>query len=132
VFSRGGRGVREVRWSIDAADKHAVAQLRRAVIGEVRKLGSDADFEAFESVLGEFLAAETRRGHLALAAIVEPATAGPVVHLYVQGQAVAETAQEELRDAILRGMHVPVTIESTDQGTRVTLQVSVRPQAHGA
>lgn len=107
-----------MRWSIDSADAYSVAKVRRAVIEELRSnAGADADLFTLEVVLGELLAGEMERGHLALAIIVEHGSGSDSVHVYTQdgGDAVNST-QGELRAAILRETPVPMSIETTSQG----------------
>lgn len=114
-----------MRWSIDAADAYSVAKVRRAVVEQLQNLcGEGADLYAVETVLGELLAAEMERGHLAVAVIVERTSGGvPAVHIYTQGQPVVRSTHGELRDAILEGTHIPMSIESTSQGSHISLRV---------
>lgn len=114
-----------MRWSIDSADAYSVAKVRRAVIEEMRTgSGADADLFTLEVVLGELLAGEMERGHLALAVIVEPGQGAPSVHVYAQGGGEAvNSTQGELRAAILRETHVPMSVEATAQGRHYSIGV---------
>ncbi len=119
-----------VQWSIDSADAYSVANVRRRVIEEVRQLAdAGADLFALEIVLGELLAAETERGHWALAVSVERDIAGPTIHLYAQGAPAIGTDKNEFRRAILLGTRVPLMIEASSQGTHMVLRMP--PEASG-
>lgn len=98
--------------------------MRRAVVDQVRSIaGEDADLFTLEVVLGELLAGEMERGHLALAIIVEPGRGAPSVHVYAQGVGDTHASTHgELRAAILRGAHVPLSIETTAQGRHYMLR----------
>lgn len=116
-----------MRWSIDAADAYSVAKVRRAVVEQLQQLcGAGADLFAVESVLGELLGAEMERGHLAVAVIIEQTAGGPAVHIYTQGQPAVRSTHGELRDAILDGAHLPMSIESSSQGTHISLRVPAK------
>jgi hypothetical protein len=119
-----------VRWSIDSADAYSVAKVRRAVIEELRCItGPDADLFTLEVVLGELLAGEMERGHLALAVIVEQAPDAPSVHVYTQGGGqAANSTQGELRAAIIREAHVPMSIETTAQSRHYAISVPSIPE----
>lgn len=118
-----------MKWSIDCSDAYAVTRARHAVIEQLTKLGDqDIDLFAVETVLGELLAAEIGRGHVALAIVIEQSIGGPTVHIYTQGRHAAGT-HGELRDAILRNTRVPMSIEVSSQGTHVCLRV---PSSHEA
>lgn len=82
-----------------------------------------ADLFTVETVLGELLGAEMGRGHLALVLTVEKSVGGPSVHLYTQGRSGVTTTQGELRQAILQGTRVPMSIEVSAQGTHVCIRV---------
>jgi hypothetical protein len=114
-----------VQWSIDCADAYSVAKVRRAVVDQLRNIVAvrDADLFTVETVLGELLGAEMERGHLALVITIEHGLGGPCVHLYTQGRPGVAGTQGELRDAILRGTRMPMSIESTPQGTHIVLRV---------
>ena len=113
-----------MRWSIDAADAYSVAKVRRAVIEQLKNLtATDADLYAIETVLGELLGAEMERGHLAVAIIIERAVGGPTVHIYSQGPSVMNGTHGELRDKILNGTRIPLSVEATQQCSHITLRV---------
>jgi hypothetical protein len=113
-----------LRWSIDSADAYSVAKVRRAVVDHLAELtGQGADLFAVETVLGELLGAEMERGHLAIAVIIERGVGGPAVHLYTQGAPGRESTHGELRDAILEGTRLPMSFETSPQGTHVILRV---------
>jgi hypothetical protein len=114
-----------VKWSIDSADAYSVARVRHAVIDALRSMTTkEADFFTVETVLGELLGAEMERGHLALAVTIERSVGGPSVHIYTQGPAGISTTRGELREAILRGTRVPMSIEPSAQGTHVCINLS--------
>lgn len=117
-----------MRWSIDSADAYSLAKVRRAVIDELRLAAhADADLFALEVVLGEILSSEIDLGHFAIAVIVEDGLGGPAVHVYTQRSADAGNGTRgELRDAILRGSTVPMSIESTSQGRHYVLHLPGR------
>ena len=118
-------------WSIDSADAFSVARVRRSAIDEVRRLSEPgADLFALEVVLGELLAAETERGHWALAVSVESDLAGPTIHLYAQGPPAIGVDHNKFRRAILLGTRVPLTVEASAQGTHLILRMP--PEASGA
>jgi len=113
-----------VRWSIDAADAYSVAKVRRAVIKQLKNFAAEsADLYAVETVLGELLGAEMERGHLAVAVIVEPGASGPAVDVYMQGTPAVNSTQGEIRNALLQGITVPMSIESTTQGTHIRIRL---------
>lgn len=119
-----------MRWSIDSADAYSVAKVRRGVVEQLRSIaGEDTDLFALETVLGELLSGEMERGHFALAVIVERGLGGPSVHVYTQGPGGSDSGstQGELRAAILRGTRLPMSVESTAQGTHYVLRV---PMSH--
>lgn len=120
-----------MNWSIDSADAFSVARVRRSAIDEVRGLADDpgADLFGLELVLGELLAAETERGHWALAVSVESELAGPSIHLYAQGPPAIGIDRNEFRRAILLGTRVPLTVEASAQGTHIVLRMP--PEASG-
>lgn len=104
--------------------------MRRAVIEQLQHItGEQADLFTLETVLGELLGAEMERGHIALAVIIERAVGGPVVHVYTQGATDAQSTRGELRDAILSGTRLPMSVEVTPQGTHYCLRV---PMGHEA
>ena len=82
-----------------------------------------ADLFTVETVLGELLGAEMERGHLALVITIERGVGGPSVHLYTQGRPGVTSTQGELRQAILQGTRVPMSIEVSSQGTHVCIRV---------
>jgi hypothetical protein len=117
-----------LRWSIDAGDAYSVAKVRRAVIERLQTVaGEGADLFTVETVLGELLGAEMERGHIALAVIIERGLGGPTVHVYTQGPSQGTSTRGELRDAILSGTRLPMSVELTAQGTHYCLRV---PLAH--
>ena len=119
-----------MKWSIDSADAYAVANVRRAVIEELEKITERrADLFTIETVLGELLGAEMERGHLALVVLVELSLGGPTVHIYTQGKAGPTSRHGELRDAILRNTRVPMSIETSAQGTHICLRVPTQYEA---
>jgi hypothetical protein len=114
-----------VKWSIDSADAYSVARVRHAVIDALRSMTTkEADFFTVETVLGELLGAEMERGHLALVVTVERSVGGPSVHVYMQGQPSISATRGELREAILRGTRVPMSIEQSAQGTHVCISLA--------
>ena len=118
-----------MKWSIDSADAYAVANVRHAVIEELENISEPADLFTLETVLGELLGAEMERGHLALAVLVEQSLGGPTVHIYTQGRAGPGSSHGELRDAILRNTRLPMSIETSAQGTHICLRVPTRHEA---
>lgn len=113
-----------MKWSIDSADAYSVAKVRRAVIDVLGAMTTaKADLFTVEAVLGELLGAEMERGHLALVITVESGVGGPSVHLYTQGRPGIATTQGELRQAILQGTRVPMSIEVSAQGTHICIRV---------
>ena len=121
-----------MRWSIDSADAYSVAKVRRAVVEELRAITGDGiDLFALETVLGELLSGQMERGHVALAVLIERGLGGPSVHIYTQGPrgSESEITQGELRAAILRGTRVPMSVESTAQGTHYVLRVPMNHEA---
>ena len=114
-----------MQWSIDCADAYSVAKVRRAVVDNLRDLvGRDADLFTVETVLGELLGAEMERGHLALAVTVERGLGGPCVHVYTQGRPGVTATKGELRDAILREARIPMSVETSAQGSHIVLRVT--------
>ena len=118
-----------MKWSIDSADAYAVANVRRAVIEELENITEPTDLFTLETVLGELLGAEMERGHLALVVLVEQSLGGPTVHIYAQGRAGPGSSHGELRDAILRNTRLPMSIETSAQGTHICLRVPTRHEA---
>lgn len=119
-----------MRWSIDAGDAYSVAKVRRAVIEQLLRItGKDADLFTLETVLGELLGAEMERGHVALAIIIERGIGGPVVHVYTQGPTEGRSTHGELRDAILSGARLPMSVEVTPQSTHYCLRVAMGHEA---
>jgi hypothetical protein len=114
-----------VKWSIDSADAYSIAKVRRAVIDAMRTMtAGNADLFTLESVLGELLGAEMERGHLALVVTIEAGVGGPCIHLYTQGRPSLSTPHDDLRDAILRSSRIPLSIETSNQGTHVCIRVA--------
>jgi hypothetical protein len=112
------------RWSIDCADAYSIANVRRAVMDELQTIvDQGADLFTFETVLGELLACEMGRGHLAMAVTVERGVGGPTVNLYTQGRAGITSTQGELRNAILKAARVPMSVEISPQATHICLRV---------
>lgn len=119
-----------MKWSIDSADAYSVAKVRHSVIDSLESItGAAADLFTVETVLGELLAAEMERGHLALAVTIERGVGGPAVHLYTQGRPAATSLRGELRDAILHGARIPMSIEVSAQGTHICLRVPMPSEA---
>lgn len=117
-----------MRWSIDAGDAYSVAKVRRSVIEQLKAIaGEAADLFTLETVLGELLGAEMERGHVALAVIIERGLGGPSVHVYTQGPTAGVSTRGELREAILSGTRLPMSVELTGQGAHYCLRV---PLAH--
>ena len=113
-----------MKWSIDSADAYSVAKVRRAVVDTLSAITTEkADLFTVETVLGELLGAEMERGHLALVITIEQGVGGPSVHLYTQGRSGVTSTQGELRQAILQGTRVPMSIEVSAQGTHVCIRV---------
>lgn len=113
-----------MKWSIDSADAYSVAKVRRAVIDSLATMiAQKAELFTVETVLGELLGAEMERGHLALVITVEQSVGGPSVHIYTQGRSGVTTTQGELRQAILQGTRVPMSIEVSAQGTHICIRV---------
>ena len=121
-----------MRWSIDAGDAYSVAKVRRAVVEQLEQLtATGADLFTLETVLGELLGAEMERGHNALAIIIEGAVGGPVVHVYTQGPTEGQSTRGELRDAILSGTRLPMSVEVTSQSTHYCMRVPMNHEALG-
>jgi hypothetical protein len=117
-----------VRWSIDAGDAFSIANVRHSVIEQLKAIaGEGADLFTLETVLGELLGAEMERGHVALAVIIERGLGGPSVHVYTQGPTAGVSTRGELREAILSGTRLPMSVELTAQGAHYCLRV---PLAH--
>jgi hypothetical protein len=113
-----------VKWSIDSADAYSIAKVRRAVIDELRAMtNAKAELFTVETVLGELLAAEMERGHLALVITVERGDGAPAVHIYTQGRPRVSSTYGELRHAILQATRVPMSIEVSPQGTHICIRV---------
>ena len=118
-----------MRWSIDAGDAYSVAKVRRAVVEELQTIATeDADLFTLETVLGELLGGEMERGHAALAVIIEQAAGGPVVHVYTQDSNAGKSTRGELREAILSGARLPMSVEVTNQSTHYSLRVPLREE----
>ncbi len=120
-----------MRWSIDAGDAYSVAKVRRAVIERLQEITGANGSELFtlETVLGEMLGAEMERGHIALAVIIEHGVGGPLVHVYTQGSESVAGTRGELREAILSGTRLPMSIEVTSQGTHYCLRVPMNHES---
>ncbi len=122
-----------MRWSIDAGDAYSVAKVRRAVVEQLQVItGGGADVFALETVLGELLGAQMERGHIALAVIIEHGIGNPTVHVYTQGSSAAGSTHGELRDAILEGTRLPMSIEATSQGTHYCLRLAQASEQIGS
>ena len=76
-----------------------------------------------EAVVGELLSAETGHGHVALAVILEEDAKPPLVHIYTQTTNSGAATYGELREAILTGSHLPMSVETTSQGAHYCLEV---------
>lgn len=113
-----------LRWSIDCADARALSRARREILEELRHANSDAArlFDV-EIVLGEMLAAQVERGHIALAVALERRGRSPAIHIYSQGKPLESVPEDPIRDAILRATRVPMSIESSDQGAHICLRL---------
>lgn len=113
-----------LRWSIDCADAGALSRARREIIEELSRSGGDAGklFE-LEIVLGEMFAAQAERGHMALAVMLERRGRSPSIHIYSQGRPLERVPENAVRSSILRATRVPMTIESSDQGTHICLRL---------
>ncbi len=113
-----------MRWAIDAGDAYSVATVRHAVIDELQSITEkEADLFTLETVLGELLGSEMERGHIALAVTIERGSGAPTVHVYTQGSVSTSSTRGELRNAILRGTTLPMSVELTSQGTHYCLRV---------
>jgi hypothetical protein len=111
-------------WSIDCADASSLSRARHEIIEQLRSTTSDATSIAdIEIVLGEMLAAQTERGHLALAITLERRGRSPAIHIYAQGQPLANVPENPLREAILQRMRVPMSVERSEQGAHITLRL---------
>lgn len=77
-------------------------------------------------MLGELFAAQVERGHLALAVALERRGRGPSIHIYSQGKPLERAAENPLRARLLRNTRVPMTLESSDQGTYICLRLLQR------
>lgn len=93
---------------------------------------ANADLFTVESVLGEILGAEMVRGHLALVVTIEQGVGGPSVHIYTQGRPGVSSTQGELRDAILQGARLSMSIEVSAQGTHLVIRVPMSYESNGA
>ncbi len=121
-----------MRWSIDAGDAYSVASVRHAVIEQLQVItGDEPDLYPLEAVLGELLGAEMERGHIALAIIIEHGYGGPMVHVYTQGRSAVGSTRGELRQAILQGTRLPMSIEVSPQGTHYCLRLPVAQEQDG-
>lgn len=126
-------GPQRLKWSIDSADAYSVAKVRRAVIDALAQMTpANADLFTVESVLGEILGAEMVRGHLALVVTIEQGVGGPSVHIYTQGRPGVSSTQGELRDAILQGARLSMSIEVSAQGTHLVIRVPMSYESNGA
>lgn len=113
-----------LRWSIDCADAKALSRTRREIIEELCRSSKDAaKLFDLEIVLGELFAAQAERGHLALAISLERRGRSPSIHIYAQGRPLEQVPENPLRAAILRATRVPMSIESSDQGTHICLRL---------
>ena len=111
-------------WSIDCADTSLLSRARREIVEQLRCMTDDAPRIAdIEIVLGEMLAAQTERGHQALAITLERRGRCPAIHIYAQGKPLADVPANPLRDAILRETRVPMSVESSQQGAHITLRL---------
>jgi hypothetical protein len=112
-----------VKWSIDSGDAYSVARVRHAVIDTLSDITSGADLFDVETTLGELLGGEMERGHLALVVTVERSVGGPSVHVFIQGRPGVSGTHGELRRALLQGSRVPMSVESTAQGTHYVIRI---------
>lgn len=76
-----------------------------------------------EIVLGEMFAAQVERGHIALAVALERRGRSPSIHIYSQGKPLEGVPENPVRAAILRSTRVPMSIESSDQGSHICLRL---------
>jgi hypothetical protein len=76
-----------------------------------------------EIVLGELFAAQVERGHIALAVTLERRGRCPSIHIYAQGKPLAGVPENPLRAAILGRTRVPMSVESSDQGSHICLRL---------
>jgi hypothetical protein len=76
-----------------------------------------------EIVLGEMFAAQVERGHLALAVELERRGRSPAIHIYSQGKPLENVPENPLRATILSRTRVPMSIESSQQGTHICLRL---------
>lgn len=68
-------------------------------------------------------AAQVERGHIALAVTLERRGKCPSIHIYAQGKPLDDVPENGLRAAILRSTRVPMSVESSDQGTHICLRL---------
>lgn len=68
-------------------------------------------------------AAQAERGHLALAVTLERRGRGPSIHIYSQGKPLERVPENALRAQILRSTRVPMSIESSGQGSHICLRL---------
>ena len=113
-----------LRWSIDCSDASTLSRVRREVIQELRRTAGETERLAdLELVLGELLAAQAERGHIALAISLERRGRSPAIHIYAQGKPLETVPENPLRDALLQRTRVPMSIESSEQGAHITLRL---------
>lgn len=119
------RATYRVQWTIDAGDPSSIPKVRRSVIERLRAIAGKSTDDLFmlEAVVGELLSAETGHGHVALAVIVEEDAKPPLVHIYTQLTNSQAASYGDLREAILNGSHLPMSVETTSQGAHYCLEV---------
>lgn len=94
---------------------------------ELRRSSTDpATLFDLEIVLGEMFAAQVERGHLALAVTLERRGRSPSIHIYAQGKPLEHVPDNPLRAQILRNTRVPMSLESSDQGSHICLRLLLR------
>jgi hypothetical protein len=71
-------------------------------------------------------AAQAERGHLALAVTLERRGPGPSIHIYSQGRPLERVPENPLRARILLNTRVPMSLESSDQGSHICLRLLLR------
>lgn len=121
-------GLRQtLRWSIDCADARALSRARREIVEELRRSSTDsATLFDLEIVLGEMFAAQVERGHMALAVTLERRGRSPSIHVYAQGKPLEHVPDNPLRARILGNTRVPMSLESSDQGSHICLRLLLR------
>ena len=112
-----------LRWSIDCAEASSLSRVRRDIIEQLRGVAAREKLAELEIVLGELLAAQSECGHVALAIALERRGRSPAIHLYAQGAPLRNAPENPVRAAILQRTRVPMSVESSEQGTHITLRL---------